>query len=155
MSDKRLDTLLRHIKHVQDAALLLGERLIEKGEVEFGRLLIANSMTHDNSKFFGLEWDHLNGSSSDNDILKLVIHQHQKTNPHHPEYWGGVDSMPRIFVAEMVCDWHARSLEMGDSFLNWVRGDALTKYNIKPNSTAHKRIKEFVCLLVEEPFKKL
>lgn len=153
MSDtSKLDKLLRHIKHVQDAALVLGERLMEKGETEFGRLLIANSMIHDNSKFFGIEWEQLNGDA-DPEILKIAVHQHQKTNPHHPEYWNGVDSMPRIYLAEMVCDWFARSLEFGTSFREWVTGDAMEKYGIKCNSIAHKRIKEFVCLLVEEPFK--
>jgi len=56
---KTLHALLRHIEGVQLACKLLANKLIEKGECEIARLLVAESMLHDNSKFYGLEWQHL------------------------------------------------------------------------------------------------
>jgi hypothetical protein len=54
--EHRLDTLLRHITTVQEYVKLLAERMIdEKENHEFAKILIANSMQHDQSKFYGIE----------------------------------------------------------------------------------------------------
>ena len=38
---KKLKGIIRHIRNVQDNCIMLGEKLIEKNELELGRLLIA------------------------------------------------------------------------------------------------------------------
>ena len=38
---EHLDNLVRHITLVREACILLGERLMDSGRLEFGRLLIA------------------------------------------------------------------------------------------------------------------
>jgi len=111
---KRLKNILRHIKLVQDAAQILGDRLIEKGKSDIAKMLIANSFIHDNSKFYGIEWEYLtNDDDVSKDKLEIAISHHVSINPHHPEYWGGVENMPIVFIAEMVCDLYARSIEFG------------------------------------------
>ena len=43
-----------------DSCSLLGRRLIERGDVDLGVKLIANSYLHDNSKFTSfVEWNYL------------------------------------------------------------------------------------------------
>tara|TARA_Y100000310_G_C20592612_1_gene768876 strand:+ start:198 stop:749 length:552 start_codon:yes stop_codon:yes gene_type:complete len=152
---EHLEALLRHIKLVQDACLLLGQRLTKNGEVEFGKKLIADSLLHDNSKFYGIEWKYMrNGDKEENkEMFMLAIEQHVTTNEHHPEHWGGLDSMPRIYVAEMVCDLYARSTEFGTDLRAYVKEVFLPKHNISVNSKKYKEMKYFIDLLLEKPFK--
>jgi len=152
---KHLQELVRHIKLVQDAAQLLGERLIEKGQVDFGKILIANSLSHDQSKFHGIEWKHLTRRNEDEIMLKQALEQHLCTNHHHPEYWGGINEMPGIYVAEMVCDIYARSSEMGTCLRDWVKNVAVEKYKMPLQGKAYKALKGFIDVLLDEPFGKI
>ena len=151
---KHLDALIRHIKLVQDAAQLMGKRLIDAGEPEIAIILIANSLSHDKSKFHGIEWNHL-VREEDNELLKKALDQHYCTNMHHPEYWGGIADMPRIYIAEMVCDIYARSAEQGTDLRGWIKDVAVPKYNMTVRSKPYRIIKEFLDLLLEEKFKKV
>jgi hypothetical protein len=154
-----LKGLIRHIKLVQDAAELLGERLIEQGEGDFAITLISNSLRHDSSKFHGIEWQYLTridpNDPEQKEKLFMAHKQHIDTNEHHPEYWGGIKDMPKIYVAEMVCDWYARSHEMGTGLRDWIKNEALEKYGITYQSKQYKWIKDFVDLLLDPPFKDL
>lgn len=151
----RLDTVLRHIKHVQDNAFLLGERLIDRGEIELGRGLIKNGQVHDNSKLSGIEWLYLHADVKDKEPEKfeLAAQMHITTNCHHPEYWGTINEVPRIYVAEMVCDWAARSSEFGNDVRQWIKESATKKYQFKTSGKVFKEVKEFLELLLDPSFK--
>ncbi len=149
---KHLRSLLRHIKGVQDACLLLGEKLIENGEEEFGRILVCNGLSHDNSKLVGIEWESL-VRNEDNGLLKIAIRQHWTANPHHPEYWGDIREMPRIYLAEMVCDCYGRSNEFGTNLREWFKEDAVKRYGYSLKSKVYQQIKSFVDILIEPAFK--
>lgn len=153
---KQLEAIIRHKKLVIDACEILGKRLIERGNGdEFnGRKLIANSYLHDHSKFSGVEWKSLI-PDDDNEKLKESLHQHVDTNEHHPECWGGINNMPKIYIAEMVCDWFARSTEFGTDLRAWIKDKAVPKYDMSPQGKAYKTIKDFVDLLLEQQFKKI
>jgi len=152
-AEDHLDNLVRHIELVRDAGLLLGKRLMHEGEADFGRLLIARVFVHDASKFFGAEWAFLHrGSAVPKDKLELAINQHQQTNEHHPEYWGGVDKMPDIAVAEMVCDWYARSQEFGTGLRDWIDEVAVPRFQIDKTAQQYKWIQKFVDVLLEDVF---
>ena len=56
---EKIRVLTRHIRNVEDNCLLLGTKLIERGEVDLGRQLIANGYVHDTSKFYGIEFENL------------------------------------------------------------------------------------------------
>ena len=152
---KHLKSLLRHIKNVQSAAELLGERLMEKGEVQLAINLIKTSMEHDQSKFHGIEWESLTRVEEDKELLKLSLKQHVEVNEHHPEHWGGIAEMPRLFIAEMVCDCFARSTEMGTDLRQWIKDVAMKKYEMTPRGKSYKIIKEFLDLLLDDPFGKV
>lgn len=152
---KRLDALVRHIENVQANCLLMGERLVEKGELDFGRRLIANGFIHDHSKFGGIEWEFLHGDIKEThpEQFELAARQHTHSNFHHPEYWISIHEMPRIFLAEMVCDWAARSQEFGNDLREWTREKASKKFDFTFQSKVYKEIKFFVEMLLDPAFK--
>jgi len=122
---EKIEKVLDHIQGVQRNCYKLGLKLIKKGDTELGRNLIANGQIHDNSKFKGIEFDELFLGSR---ILSDVIKHHSSTNPHHPEFWGGISKMPEVYIAEMVCDCATRSSEFGTDIRDWFNKSATTKY---------------------------
>lgn len=152
---EKIRTLTRHITNVQQNCNLLGEKLIENDEFDFAKLLISSGLLHDNSKFHGMEWDMLTTENTDPISLKLSVGQHNKSNTHHPEYWGGIKKMPRIAIAELVCDWKERSSEFGTSLLEWIENNAMQRFDFNKNDDVYKEIMYFVNLLVDKPFKQV
>jgi len=153
-AEDHIDNLVRHIRLVQDACLLLGTRLIRQGHTTFGRQLIARGFQHDVSKFSGIEWKYLHsGKDVPKHSLKESIEHHQETNDHHPEFWGGISEMSDICVAEMVCDCFARSQEFGTGLRDWFDKIAVKKYKIPKDDIV--RINKYINLLLEDPFVKM
>jgi hypothetical protein len=146
---KNIKEILRHIKNVQNNCELLGMSLMESGETEFGRILIANGLKHDNSKLFGIEWEHLHAGDT---LLNEALKQHVATNSHHPEYWGGIQNMPDICIAEMVCDWAARSSEMGTSLKEYVVNKAQARFNFTSTDRVGILINKYISLLLTPIF---
>ena len=153
--NEHLESVIRHISNVRSACELLARRLILHGEDEFALALIANAMTHDQSKFHGVEWLYLRPQMAKNnpDMFMIALETHQSTNEHHPEYWGGLNEMPKIYIAEMVCDWYARSTEMGTGLRGWIKDEATKKYDMSLHGKAYKHIKKFVDILLDPEFK--
>ncbi len=150
--EEKIEVVFNHIQNVQRSTYRLGIRLIKKGEIELGRNLISNGQIHDNSKFKGIEFDHLFYGDP---LLTEVVKHHQAINPHHPEYWGGIHNMPRVYVAEMVCDWYARSCEFGTGLREWIYNSAMEKYGFTDTSPIYDTIQEMLTLLLEPQFKPL
>lgn len=145
---------MRHIQHVRDNCETIGHKLIELGKLDDGVMLIANGMIHDNSKFHGIEWSYLHVDVKEHnpEMFKLAWQQHAKNNPHHPEYWGSIHLMEDIFVAELVCDWTARSSEFGNDVHVWIDEKATLKYNFDKKSDVYAKIRYYLSLLLEKPF---
>jgi hypothetical protein len=154
----KIRSITRHIRNVEDNCFILGEKLIMKGEIDLGHRLIAHGFIHDSSKFYGIEWESLvpdkSTEGTDNKALKLklAISNHNTTNPHHPEHWNGIGNMPRVFLAEMVCDWKSRSEEFGSSLRDWITGTATKRWGFTEGDKVYKEIMEFVELLCDKPF---
>lgn len=148
---KHLQTVIRHIKLVQDNCEKLAWSMIENGQPEQAIDLMKNALKHDSSKLDGIEWLYLREGSPHFD---LALEQHVKTNPHHPEHWkSGIIEMPPIYIAEMVCDWKARSDEFGTDLRSWIKESAYKRYEIPPNGKVAKIVKKYLDLLLEKPFK--
>jgi hypothetical protein len=153
---KHLKSLLRHVENVRQACLLLGERIIETGDEKLGVDIIYNGQIHDCSKFKGSEWLYLRPEfieSKEKHLFESSRKQHVLTNPHHPEYWGSIHDMPKVYMAEMVCDWYARSHEQGNDLRDWIKEKATKKFDMKVQSKTYKDIKNFVDILLEQSFK--
>ena len=156
----KVRALTRHIRNVEDNCLLLGEKLIANGEVELGHHLIANGFVHDASKFSGIEWEYLsilpNKEEETKLKLKMAVHHHQKTNPHHVEYWSNkIENMPDVYLAEFCCDIKARSEEFGTDLRNWIDEVATKKYNFTKTDVVYKKIMKFVDMLCQKPFEEI
>jgi|ERR1017187_9736593 hypothetical protein len=153
----KIDFIARHIRNVEDNCLLLGKKLIERGEITLGHKLIANGYVHDASKFHGIEFEYLSlanpGTEEDKKLkLKMAVHHHQTTNPHHPEYWGGIKEMPSVYIAEMAADWKARSEEFGTSLRDWIEERATKRFDFTKEDKVYKEIMEYVNLLCQTSF---
>lgn len=146
---ERIEMVFNHIQNVQRSTYKLGLKLMKRGEIELGRNLIAHGQIHDNSKFKGIEFDHLQYSDP---LLPEVVKHHQSVNPHHPEYWGSIHDMPRVYVAEMVCDWYARSTEFGTGIREWIDNKALQKFEFSKEDPVYGVIQEMLSLLLEPSF---
>lgn len=154
--DKHLDNLIRHIELVQSGCLILGKKMIEAGETHLGLALIARGYCHDNSKFYGIEFDYLhNHKPVPDDELKLAIRHHTLSNDHHSEFWGHIKNMPEIAIAEMTVDFYARAQEFGTDLRKWINEEATTRFDFKVGDKTHKTIMRYVDLLLGKPFKKL
>lgn len=152
----KVEALLAHLRNVENACERLGKKLMLQGELEFGKILIANSRIHDYSKWYGIEWNFLTREAAEKnpDMFKAALVQHQSVNDHHPEYWGGVNDMPRIKIAEMVCDWYARSVEMGTDLRDFFQNVACKKYGMSKQGKKYKEVRDFMELLLDAQFKK-
>jgi len=152
-----VEAIVRHIQNVQDNCLILGKKLIDRGEIELGVGLIRNGFMHDLSKFSGVEWDNMTPLTTIEERnekvkLKIAIQHHSKTNSHHPEYWNGIKNMPDIAILEMVCDWKARSEEFGTSLRDWIEESALKRWEFTKEDFIYKKIIQYVDMLCEKPF---
>lgn len=156
-TQERLDTIVRHITHVQQSCTLLGERLIARGEDSLGLKLIAHGFIHDNSKFYGIEWEYLHEKTKAEhpDMFQMALMQHVTRNMHHPEHWDGIDNMPRVYLAEMVCDWHARGSEFGTDLREFIRGHAAKRFEFSLQGRVYREIKGLVDLLLDQSFVKV
>lgn len=151
--DEHVDDLLAHIGRVQQNVKLLASRMADGGHQEFARVLLANASVHDASKWHGIEWEYMHaGPDVDKALLKKAIEQHQKTNMHHPEFWGGLAKMPAIYVAEMVCDWLARSQEFATDLREWVRKEAPARFGFEAAPEQAETIRHFIDLLLPKKF---
>jgi hypothetical protein len=63
--------------------------------------------------------------------------------------------MPRLAVAELVCDWKARSEEFGSSLRDYVKERATKRWKFCEKDLIYKTIMEFVDLLCEKPFSRV
>ena len=155
MTDKeKIERLCRHMDGVKDNCLLLAQRLMDKGEFNFAKQLVARGYLHDNSKFAGIEFDFLSEDPPNKEGLKLAISQHNRTNDHHPEFHdGGIHGMPAICVAEMVCDLKCRASERGTSLKDWIHNEAMKRYDFNVESPVYKTIMKYVDLLCDPPLK--
>jgi hypothetical protein len=60
--------------------------------------------------------------------------------------------MPKLYIAEMVCDWKARSSEFGRDLREWIDKDATKRFKFKKTSPLYQQIMQFVDMICEVPF---
>ena len=156
IQEKRLDTIQRHIHNMQENCQILADKFLEKGEADLARILLANAQIHDNSKLKGIEWKYLHDDIkvAKPELFQAALESHWSNNPHHPEHWhDGIVRMPRVYLAEWVCDVKARSNKFGTDVRDFIKDTATKRYKFTMQSKVYKEIKELTDLLLGEPFK--
>lgn len=151
---KRVQDHLEHLAAFFDSAKHLAMKLFDEGEIDLGRLLLANSLNHDRSKLFGVEWEVIILGNK-TELLKTAVEQHNHTNEHHPEYFGSIHKMDDVHIAEMVCDWRSRSSKFGTSLRDWIDQEATERYQFTKTDPVYAKIMRFVAMILDEPYKRL
>ncbi len=149
----RVQKVLEHKKRVKDNCVKIAEGLAEEGQFELALILIERGFTHDNSKLSGIEFEFLHDDDVCKTKLEVAVAQHNHSNLHHPERFGGIKNMDYISLAEMTADWGARAAEFGTSLREWVEEAATKRFNFKKTDKVYKDITYFVNLLCDKPFK--
>ncbi len=155
LQEKRLYIVQRHIHNVQENCQILADKLLENGEDDLARLLLANAQIHDNSKLKGIEWKYLHDDvkADKPELFQAALESHWSNNEHHPEFWyGSIQSMPEVYLCEMVADWKSRSSEFGLDLREWVKNKASKKYKFTLQSVVYKKIKRYIDMLLEKEF---
>ncbi len=154
--NQRINTIIRHIKKVEDNCNRLAQLITgEVNDLNFARKLVKLGRIHDASKFNSFEFDYLGNFEKEKPPeFKLALKRHHKKNPHHPEYWTSIQVMPNLYIAEMVCDCVARGQEFGTDTRKWFEEEATKKYGFKMEDEVGKKITKYLDLLLTKPFTK-
>lgn len=128
--------------------------------IAFGKILDMDLKGHDLDKFSELllipyillSWKYHDKSfklnKEQNQEIKDATFYHIKHNIHHPEYWDNkvtkdtqegdnhyvtdASRMPENALKEMVCDWCAMSVEMGDNPMDWFENNKNKRWKFTP-----------------------
>lgn len=133
------DTII-HKKLVLDSCYLLSQYLYSSNNQKLALELLKRASYHDVSKFENEELLYLSSIPLNSDAFKnpniemteqekKLIALHWKHNRHHPEYHENYDDMTELDMLEMVCDWHARSLQFNTNFLKFVKTRQDNRFN--------------------------
>ena len=125
------DTFI-HKRYVEQSCKKLARYLEENGATNHARDLMRRSKVHDDSKITCEDELRalsmiINDKSNMKDAQVILsplkqdsIKLHHKHNSHHPEHYNSCMDMTRLDIMEMVCDWHARSIQYKTDFLDYV-----------------------------------
>ena len=145
-SKKMVDNFHRrtneHIKNVQDciAKLNPGPELQERakthdaskfGEVEYMPYIWITEFYR--CKNNGIDFEYPPGME---EKTRIASKHHVTTNRHHPEYHDDISDMTDIDIIEMVCDWAAMAIELGEgSARGWADKNVGSRWKFTPEQT--------------------
>lgn len=105
--------------------------LYSVGKYDLALELAKRAVIHDNSKFNNDEIelfikiprreDSIKDCSLLLDDQKKLLKLHWSHNSHHPEHFNDYHEMSEVDIIEMCCDWHARSQQFKNDFLEYVK----------------------------------
>lgn len=122
-----------HKEFVIESCEKLARYLEKNGATNHARQLRERAIIHDDSKLTNpVEMIALSKLINDNSSMKDPSKQlsptkknflkiHWKNNSHHPEHFESFMDMSKLDIMEMCCDWHARSMQYGSNFLEFVK----------------------------------
>ena len=137
-----LDTML-HKDLVLASCWKMANYYISVHDIDRAIEIIQRGWLHDNSKF---NEDELNALAQINDDKmsmrdpskalppdsKAYLKLHYLHNTHHPEHWEDVTQMPEMDIVEMVCDWHARSVQFGTNLVEFAKTRQEKRFHFPP-----------------------
>lgn len=152
-NSEKLNTIIRHIKRVEDNCNILAKKL-QDTDFNMAVKLIQRGRIHDASKFDQFEFDYLGNFEKEKPPQFLeALKMHHSKNPHHPEFWpNGIKDMTDLDIAEMVCDCVARGQEFGTDTRKWFEETATQKYGYAMNDEVGLKISKYLNLLLNKPF---
>ncbi len=154
---EKLDSILRHIKRVEENCNLVAKKLIDVN-TEFAIAIAHRGRIHDSSKLELFEFENLWTDDPDSKFKEALEHHH-KGNSHHPEHFpNGIYDMSDLDLCEMVCDCVARSQEFGKDARKWFFDSsdpdcAPVKFGYVNNDKIYKKIESYLVLILSASFK--
>lgn len=171
---EQLDDIMIHIGFVMKAGHKLCRKLMIAGEEDKAIGLLQRILVHDFSKslvdeFYGMaEFSHdvsalKNPNSNHVGSGKMkAIKLHWTRNDHHPEYWTITipdtltnstpipidENMLDLAIAEMCCDWYARSIQFGTDVMEFYEIKSKVRWKFTENQD--KLIKKYLSMLQEK-----
>lgn len=150
------DTMI-HKKLVLESCWKMAYYFLEDGEEKKAIEIIIRGWIHDNSKFTIQEIEGLAQIDDDHhsmrhagtqlpEHMKEYLAIHYQNNTHHPEHWEDVSQMPEMDIVEMVCDWHARSVQFGTDLIEFAKTRQEIRFHFPPEM--FQRILELCKILV-------
>ena len=150
MTEDKLNSIIRHIKKVEDNCNVIARKLMPT-QPKFSRALIQRGRLHDISKLSTYEYNHLDITDS---AFQSALKSHHRKNSHHPEHYNSIHAMSELDIAEMVCDCLARSQEFGSDIKQWFFIDAPKIHKYTQTDHVWKRIEFYLDLLLTPKFTK-
>lgn len=136
---KHFEELCIHKKYLIDSCCKLAVHYLNENNEDFALKLMKRAFVHDISKLSEFEFHAADAfdsfkenskkreySFSENEMI--FLQEHWKNNKHHPEHWNDIRLMEDIDIAEMVCDWHARSVEFSDDLMSYIKYRQETRF---------------------------
>lgn len=141
---EELEDVIKHKQYVLDSCWKMAKYLFSINEEELGLELLRRASIHDNSKLEDEELEALSRISEDKTTLKeasekltsfkiKAIELHWKNNRHHPEFFSDTKNMSELDIIEMVCDWHARSVQYGTNLIEFFETRQKNRFNFPKN----------------------
>ncbi|NIA09943.1 MAG: hypothetical protein GWP10_09485 [Nitrospiraceae bacterium] len=151
MKDKQyFNIIIEHKMNVVRAGIKIANALFNKDQ-KLAKKILLNCFSHDNRKVkIAIEFIHLRTMHSEK--FRKALDSHRKSSKHHIQYWDDVKDMPLDIVAEMVCDWYARSCEMGTSLRDYV--DKMID-TVNFSKKQKNMINRCVAILLQPPFEEV
>lgn len=153
---EKIELILSHIKRVESNMQFLAKELLKENEREnlnFCLQLLQGSRLHDVTKLNGDEFHYLNSDYIGTKEFKEALHLHQKSNSHHPEFYGAIYLMDEVDIAEMACDLFARGQEFGTNTMEWIETVATKKYRFEMTDRVGTSLKKYIEILTKNKFK--
>ena len=131
--EKMIQDTVVHKMFVVQSCEKLARYLEREGATEHAKGLRERAKVHDDSKIVCEDELEalskiINDKSSLRDSSKLLssikkdaIRLHWQHNTHHPDHFNSILDMSILDRMEMVCDWHARSMQYKTDFLSFVK----------------------------------
>jgi hypothetical protein len=155
----QISDTLQHKKFVLLSCAKLAQFLFDNGKKEFAFELMERSYIHDISKLNKDEFYGMATFATDVEAMKnksvtkpsdekmLAISLHWSRNTHHPEFHKQIEDMSIMDIAEMCCDWHARSVQFKTNLLEWVNDKLQPRFQFSEDILFN--IKEYCSVLVK------
>lgn len=154
----QIEDLVIHKNLFMLSALKMYKYLCSQGRQKMALRLMRRAVVHDNSKLTAVELKCLskldsgpktlgNPSAKFNTEQLKHIKKHWKNNPHHPEYHSKYSDMSELDIIEMVCDWHARSVQFGNNLIEFVKARQENRFHFKESQ--FKKILQYCEVMVQ------
>lgn len=155
---KYLEDTISHKKYFFDSAYKISIYFLENDNEKMALEILRRAFVHDYSKLSSKEFNsffvfnNYNNSLKDASVLyekeeEVFLKEHWKNNKHHPEYWEDVSKMQEIDIVEMVCDWHARSVEYGTDLREFINIRQQNRFRF--SNEMCKKINKYVDILLK------